>query len=85
MLPKRPVNALSFIAVRVGQKTPANYRKTGEHVVCPQCGATFSIARLELWVDQKLIADQIEGLQELIADGHDDHKFADHCAAYQID
>jgi uncharacterized Zn finger protein (UPF0148 family) len=79
------MNTLSFIAIRVGQKPPANYLKTGEHVVCPQCGATFSIARIDALADQKLVRDQITEMEAVLAGEHVDEKFADHLTSYEID
>ena len=79
------MSSLSFTAIRVGHKPPANYLKTGEIVVCPECGATFSISRVSAFVAEKLLPDQIAGMKEILGGEHVDDKFSDHLVSYEVD
>lgn len=74
----------SFLAIRVGQKTPANYRKMRERAICKECGATFSILHLKTLADEKLAKKQIKKIQIVIRGEHVDDKFKDHLLAYEI-
>jgi hypothetical protein len=75
----------NFIAIRVGQKLPVNYRKMEERAICPQCGATFSIAHAKVLADENLAAGQIKEIQEILAGEHVDDKFKDHLVTYEMD
>ena len=75
----------NLIAVRVGKKLSANYQKTGERVVCSQCGATFSITGPQVLANADLSADQLKELHKNLADEHVDDKFEDHYERYEIE
>lgn len=72
------------MAIRVGTKIPAQYRKM-EKSVCKICGATFSIIHQQALADQKLATSQIDILRNILSEEHVDPKFKDHPESYELD
>jgi hypothetical protein len=72
------------MAMRVGEKIPAQYRKMAKSV-CKTCGATYSIIHQQAFADQELATNQVEILTNILSGEHVDPKFQSHPESYELD
>ena len=72
------------MAIRVGQKIPAQYRKMAKSA-CKTCGATFSIVHQQAFANQELATGQIDILKHILSEEHVDPKFQGHPESYELD
>jgi hypothetical protein len=72
------------MAIRVGEKIPAQYRKM-EKSVCKTCDATFLIIHQQALADQALATSQVDILKNILSEEHVDRKFQGHPESYDLD
>ena len=73
-----------FMASRVGKKIPEDLRKTGQRVVCGECGAMFSVIGPRVLINIGVTAKQIEQMEIVMAGEHVDDKFSEHRESYEF-